>query len=413
MPQGSILGPILFLVYINDLPTGIHSNIKLYADDTSLYVAHKDPIQSAQTLQQDLDTICAWAKTWKVKFNPDKTERMVITRKANVQIPELKMDGHTIKIVKEHKHLGITLQSNGKWNSHIREITVKAKRKVDNMRGLMYKLDRITLEKMYMTFVRPILEYGSMVWLNCQDKDKKLLEDVQLEAARVVTSAVRGTSHQIIYDACNWETLEKRRNTQQLVNMYKLENNLLPPSLTSLLPGQINTRVTYNLRNKSNIIGIQAKSNAYKNSFLPSAIQLWNNLDPDTRNLDTLGKFKKKMNPEKHKIKERHLVGHRKGQIVANRMRMGHSSLNNHLFQNHILETPDCECGHSHETLKHFFFDCTKHVQARHVMMNSIPEIFEQNVNTYLYGCDDINEQLNKELLVAVTTFIVNSGRFS
>ncbi len=74
---------------------------------------------------------------------------------------------------------------------------------------------------------------------------------------------------------------------------------------------------------------------------------------------------------------------------------------------------PNCDCGHHNESLKHFFFDCTTFTQARQQMRSSIPDIFERNVNTYLYGCDNINEKLNQELLVAVTTFIANCGRFS
>ncbi len=90
-------------------------------------------------------------------------------------------------------------------------MTSKASKKVDQLRSLMHKLDKLTLQTMYMTYIRPTLEYASIVWCNCSEKERKEIEDVQLSAARVVTSAVKGTSHEIIYNKCKWEPLEVRR----------------------------------------------------------------------------------------------------------------------------------------------------------------------------------------------------------
>ncbi len=117
VPQGSILGPLLFLVYINDIVNHIQSNIRLFADDTSLFIIVDDPIDSAQSLNIDLETINNWAKTWLVKFNPTKTEQLLISLKRNVQPhPPIEFGNNQIKSVLLHKHLGLTLSNSGDWH---------------------------------------------------------------------------------------------------------------------------------------------------------------------------------------------------------------------------------------------------------------------------------------------------------
>ena len=119
VPQGSVLGPLLFLVYINDIVDDIQCNIKLFADDTSLYVIIDDPGFSSNMLNGDLELKTKWAKTWKVDFNPNKRESIVFTRKKTITaMPDLVMNNTNIKSVDFHKHLGLTLQNDGQWNKH-------------------------------------------------------------------------------------------------------------------------------------------------------------------------------------------------------------------------------------------------------------------------------------------------------
>ena len=127
VPQGSVLGPLLFLIYINDIVCDIDSNIRLFADDTSLYVIIEDPSVAATCLNNDLDTISQWARKWQVTFNPNKTETIQFSRKAKPSLkPNLLMDGTIIKEVKSHKHLGVTLQSDCTWTDHINDISQKS-----------------------------------------------------------------------------------------------------------------------------------------------------------------------------------------------------------------------------------------------------------------------------------------------
>ncbi len=108
VPQGSILGPLLFLLYINDIVSDINSGIRLFADDTSLYLIVDTPERASDTINNDLETITNWSKKWLVSFNPNKTETMLISRKRNqLAHPPIMMNNIIVSEVDSHKHLGL------------------------------------------------------------------------------------------------------------------------------------------------------------------------------------------------------------------------------------------------------------------------------------------------------------------
>ena len=113
VPQGSVLGPLLFLIYINDLENNIKSNVKFFADDTMLFSIVKDPIVSASSLNHDLDLISRWAHQWKMQFNPDPTkqatEMLFSCKKSPINHPHLSFNGTVVSRVRDHKHLGLIL----------------------------------------------------------------------------------------------------------------------------------------------------------------------------------------------------------------------------------------------------------------------------------------------------------------
>ena len=165
VPQGSILGPLLFLIYINDIVKDINSIIRLFADDTSLYIIVYSPEEASQTINQDLVRISAWAEKWLVSFNQNKTEYLLLSRKLNKPVhPPVIMNNQVITEVESHKHLGVTFESSGTWHKHIQLITTKAWQRIHIMRKLKFRLDRKALETIYMAFIRPILEYADVVW---------------------------------------------------------------------------------------------------------------------------------------------------------------------------------------------------------------------------------------------------------
>ena len=125
VPQGSVLGPLLFLVYINDLEKDIKSNVKFFADDTMLYSVVKDPKLSASELNHDLEKINQWAKQWKMAFNPDPNKQanevLFSCKTKKVEHPALSFNGFPVVQVKETKHLGLVLQFKLNFEKHLVE----------------------------------------------------------------------------------------------------------------------------------------------------------------------------------------------------------------------------------------------------------------------------------------------------
>ncbi len=408
VPQGSILGPLLFLIYINDIVNNIHSNIRLFADDTSLYIIVEDPISASTILNNDLETIHQWSEKWLVKFNPSKTETMLFSRKLNKpQYPDIIMNGQIINTFKEHKHLGLTLSDDGKWNSHISSYINKAWQRIGLIRSLKYILNRACLERMYFTTIRPLLEYADVVWNNCTNELKAQLESVQIEAARIVCGATKLCNIEKLYLDLKWETLEIRRNKHKLILFYKMKNNLTPQYLSDLIPEQ--TQVRYNLRNASDVPSLSCRTQLYTNSFLPSTIRDWNRLDDHTRSAPTVTSFKSRIKKNNSKASPLYNVGSRKSQILHTRLRLSCSALNHDLHRRSIVESPNCQCG-SVETVNHFLLYCDIYQLHRQRYLTNLP--CAPIANKLLYGDERLTFDENKHIFIQVQKFILATKRF-
>jgi hypothetical protein len=408
VPQGSILGPLLFLIFINDIVLDLQSSVNLFADDTSLYIVIENPLVAAQQLQTDIQTITTWADNWLVTFNPSKTESLIVSRKHNANHPSLYMLNQNIPEVNDHKHLGIILSNNCNWHSHIEYITEKAWKRVNIMRKLKYSLDRKSLEIIYTSFIRPILEYADVIWGNAFQYELESLDKIQNECARIASGATRLVSIECLIQELNWETLEQRRYNHRLILFYKMHNNLTPDFLSSLIPDQTNTR--YNLRNSDNTAGIYARTSLYYNSFLPSTIRDWNNLPTEVRNLPTLSSFKNFLTRNKKRTPKYYYSGNRKLQVLHTRLRTKCSSLNYHLFLRNISPSPLCECGQV-ESNYHFFFECYRYNLYRNELFINI-QAFDINLDILLFGNPGLSDDDNSTIFSNVQSFIAKTKRF-
>ena len=152
----------------------------------------------------------------------------------------------------------------------------KAWTRINIMHRLKYQLDRKSLEIIYTTFIRPILEYADVIRDNCCNYEKQELEKIQIEVARIASGATKLISVQNLYNEIGWETLEKRRINLKLILSYKMYNNLTPDYFSSLVPSSVNEVSRYNLRNANDVQTINARTALYFNSFLPPVIREWN-----------------------------------------------------------------------------------------------------------------------------------------
>ena len=131
------------------------------------------------------------------------------------------------------------------------------------MRRLKYELDRKSLEIIYTTFKRPILEYADVIWDNCSDYEKQELKKIQKEAARIPSGATKLISIHNLYNEIGWETLKKRRINHKLILFYKTYNNLTPDYLSLLVSSSVNEVLRYNLRNANDVQTINARTALY------------------------------------------------------------------------------------------------------------------------------------------------------
>jgi hypothetical protein len=414
VPQGSILGPLLFLVYINDIVEDINSTIRLFADDTSLYIIVDEPHASANILNSDLCKVSKWANDWLVDFNPAKTESLLISRKVNKPFhPPLYMNNVPIQEVKCHKHLGVTFSSDGSWHEHVENIKTKSWQRISIMRGLKFVLDRKSLEIIYTAFIRPLLEYSDVVWDNLSYHDEQELEKIQLEALRIISGCTKLVSIQNLYEETCFQPLKERRKKHRLTLFYKMSNNLSPSFLTTLVPNHVGSTTAYNLRNADNLRNFQCNTRLFSSSFVPQTVTDWNLLSLEERNAPTLNNFKSKLHKDIRKVPVHFYYGDRKLQIHHTRLRNHCSSLNEHLFSKNIINSPLCTCGEI-ETTYHYFFKCLLFETQRTQLIDNINalENATPTLSLVLYGDSD-NPQINKFVFEYVHYYIQQTKRFS
>ena len=162
VPQGSILGPLLFFIYVNDLPDNLVSNPKLFADDTSLFSTVTDPNVTANQINNDLHNISTWAYQWKMNFNPDtsKQAQVLFSRKVKVTAhPQLVFNNNPVHETATQKHLGMFLGFKLNFQEHFENMPNKVNKTIGLLRKLQNTLPRPSLLTIYKSFIRPHLDY--------------------------------------------------------------------------------------------------------------------------------------------------------------------------------------------------------------------------------------------------------------
>ena len=216
VPQGSVLGPTLFTVFVNDMPAQVEHSIKLFADDTKLYCRMP---AAAPSLQADLDTLVNWSAMWQLPFNASKSRVMHI----GPNNPELAylLDNSPVEVSGEEKDLGIIIDRQLKFRSQAASAISKASQMLAVVRRSFANIDSTTLPLLFKAMVRPHLEYGNTIWGPFNRTDQKQVEQVQRRATRLVKS-IRHLSYPERLHHLGLPSLLYRRRRGDMVTVYQL-----------------------------------------------------------------------------------------------------------------------------------------------------------------------------------------------
>ena len=270
VPQGTCLGPVLFLCYINDITQNIKSQLRLFADDALLY----RPIHSFDDhliLQEDLNALESWAKRWDMQFNPSKCFTMSAKRNGADSVFFYTIYNQILKCVATQTYLGVLFSDNLSFSNHIGKMCSKTSRTLGflnrNLRSCPPKLRELA----YTSMCRSTLEYASQIWDPYKVSDQDKIERIQRKAARfVVRDFRRHTSVTDIMRTLEWEPLTERRKKSRLTLFYQITNDIVA------VPNETNPYLKQGRRGR--YIQIPHKYQAFQYSFYPRTIKDWNNL---------------------------------------------------------------------------------------------------------------------------------------
>ena len=207
VPQGSVLGPLLFLIYINDLPDGIISMCKIFVDDTSLFSKVLDINKSVTDLNTDLEKISQWAYQWKMQFNPDPNKQAnevifscKLVSNNLLHLPVKFNNNNNISRCPHQKHLGVVLDSNLNFNTHIYQKIKKCNKMIGLIRRLSVNLPHNALLTINKSFIRPHLDYGDILYDKSSNGNfQSKMEKVQYRACLAITGGIQGTSREQLF----------------------------------------------------------------------------------------------------------------------------------------------------------------------------------------------------------------------
>ena len=295
VPQGSVLGPLLFLIYVDEVTSitlSRGSKCNLFADDLLLFKVLSDACDF-KAVQDDISAVEAWSTDNYLTLNPKKCKCMIISRKRDPPKPEtpLVLSGSILAQVDTFKYLGVLLNNKLSWSPHVEAVCSKARKVL----GLLYRrfyadCNPSTILQLYTALVRPHMEYACSVWAPYTARDIGALESVQKFACRMATHNWT-SNYQELLSLTDLPTLERRRMELQLNHLFKIVYNLcyFPEGLVTVREcPRYNTRTTHSLTLHQPF----AHTSNYFNSFLPHTVSLWNKLPEEIVFSTSLKSFK-------------------------------------------------------------------------------------------------------------------------
>ena len=317
-----------------------------------------------------------------------------------------------------HKHVGIWLNTKLDWKTHINDLVSKANKRMGILRKFKYLLPRHALNQCYLSFVRPVMEYGGPLFINQDKSDLDLLDKIQIEAMHIVTGAKKLTSHDLLKKDTCWPDLSIRRELQELSILHEVIHRQFPPYLLNDLPHMSDGNSRLERRFKFNTLPYN--HTYYRDSVIPSMISNWNKLPNDIRTNTSLKAFKflfkNNFTPPACPL---YLYGARLEQMSHTRIRLNFSNLNYHLFNHGLSNSPNCEHCNVPETPIHYFMECTKYpANLRNELVTKAKAILPGSnrtyripLNTLLHGNKELPYSENIKLFRIIHCYIRKTGR--
>ena len=286
IPQGSVLGPTLFTIFVNDMPSHVVNKVMLFARDTKLYCSAPD---SAAGLQQDLDSLADWSEKWLLPFNASKCKVMHVGSRNPER--EYHLNDVQLKVAEEEKDLGVVIDRRLKFHSQTAAAISRASQILAVVRRSFANIDEVTLPLLYKSMVRPLLEYGNTIWGPHSKVDQKKLERVQRRATKMVAS-IKNLPYPLRLRRLELPSLYFRRRRGDMVTVYQL------------LHGGMDTQAEKFLtRHESNqtrghgwkLCKPRAKSLTRRNAFSTRVVNDWNALPAAVVTAESLTSFKARL----------------------------------------------------------------------------------------------------------------------
>lgn len=286
VPQGTILAPSLFIMYCSDLPSAIHSNTSMYADDMKIY---GNPVSDFLALQADLEALENWCSKWLLSLNVSKCVVLHVG-KHNPRY-NYNICGTSLQHVASHCDLGITVTEDLSWTAHVQRICKQANKQTYLIRKCFSRPSFTLCRDLYLTYIRPIIEFGGPVWHPILVQNSALLEAVQRRATRMGCGVVRPSYPQRMR-IMNLTTFSERRARGDLIMTYKILNNKLGCDLRHLFV--LNTNEY--LRGHNLKLCHQSYKTRTRETFLPNRVfNEWNCLPVEAVDAPSCCSFKARL----------------------------------------------------------------------------------------------------------------------
>ena len=292
MPQGSVLGPVLFTVFIDDIDecANLLDCLSKFADDTKGMKIIRN-VRDRDDLQETLNRLVDWAQRWGMEFNLVKCKIMHVGN--NNPGHSYTMGGQILTTVTEEKDIGVTVTRNLKPTKHCQKAVGMAGAVLAQLAKNFHYRDRHVFKRLYVQYVRPHVEFAAPVWSPWNETEKKLIEQVQMRAIRMI-SGLKGKDYVEKCRELGLDTLEERRRKLDLVQAYKIltgKDKVKFEHLFNKVPARQGA-VTRGNNNPNNVAPKRARLDVRKYSYSVRIADQWNNLDRETKSLPTVKQFK-------------------------------------------------------------------------------------------------------------------------